>query len=70
MIFRGLYHFSVAYNKGKAEPIKYFAVKENQYLGVVKALRKPVFKLDLSFFLHPLDKCTITSTFHECQTSD
>ncbi|MBG1259280.1 transposase [Nostoc sp. BAE] len=43
MIFRGLYHFSVAYDKGKADdPIKYFAAKENQDLGVVKALRKPV----------------------------
>jgi hypothetical protein len=30
MIFRGLYHFSVAYDKGKAsDPIKYFAAPEN-----------------------------------------
>jgi hypothetical protein len=54
MIFRGLYHFSVAYDKGKADdPIKYFAAQENQDLGVVKALRKPVSKLDLSPFPAP-----------------
>lgn len=54
MIYRGLYHFSVAYDKGKADdPIKYFAAKENQDLGVVKALRKPVSKLDLSPFPAP-----------------
>ncbi len=54
MIFRGLYHFSVAYDKGKADHlIKYFAAKENQDLGVVKALRKPVSKLDLSPFSAP-----------------
>jgi hypothetical protein len=54
MIYRGLYHFSVAYDKSKAEdPIKYFAAKENQDLGVVKALRKPVSKLDLSPFPAP-----------------
>jgi len=55
MLYRGLYHFSVAYDKGKAtDPIKYFAAKENQDLGVVKALRKPVPKLDLSPFPLPL----------------
>ncbi|MEH2150878.1 MAG: hypothetical protein V7K63_22730, partial [Nostoc sp.] len=32
---------------------KYFAAKENQDLGVVKALRKPVSKLDLSPFPAP-----------------
>lgn len=54
MIFRGLYHLSVAYNKGNADdPIKYFAAKENQDLGVVKALRKAVSKLDLSPFPAP-----------------
>jgi hypothetical protein len=58
MVYRGLYHFSVAYDKGKAkDPVKYFAAKENQDLGVVKALRKPVPKLDLSPFpLSPLTK--------------
>jgi hypothetical protein len=54
MIYRGLYHFSVAYDKGKAnDPINYFAAKENQDLGIVKALRKPVAKLDLSPFPLP-----------------
>lgn len=54
MIFRGLYHFSVAYDKGKADdPVKYFAARENQDLGIVKALRKPVSKLDLSPFPAP-----------------
>ncbi len=54
MIFGGLYYFSVAYDKGKAEdPIQYFAAKENQDLGIVKALRKPVSKLDLSPFPTP-----------------
>ncbi|MBD2359589.1 IS4 family transposase [Tolypothrix sp. FACHB-123] len=54
MIFRGLYHFSVANDKGKADdPIKYFAARENQDLGVVKYLRKPVSKMDLSPFPAP-----------------
>jgi hypothetical protein len=54
MIFRGLYHFSVAQEKGKADdPVKYFTAKENQDLGVVKALRKPVSRLDLSPFPTP-----------------
>ena len=54
MIFRGLYHFSVAYDKGKADdPIKYFAARENQDLGVVKYLRRPATKLDLSPFFAP-----------------
>ena len=51
MLYRGLYHFSVAYDKGKAtDPVKYFAAPENQDLGVVKALRKPAPKLNLSPF--------------------
>jgi len=54
MVYRGLYHFSVAYDKGKADdPIKYFATPENQDLGVVKYLRKPVSKLDLSPWTAP-----------------
>lgn len=65
MIYRGLYHFSVAHDKGNADdPIKYLAAPENQDLGVVKALRKPVQKLNLSFFLYPLDKCAILLTCH------
>jgi hypothetical protein len=54
MIFRGLYHFSVANDKGKADdPIKYFAERENQDGCVVKYLRKPVSRLDLSPFPAP-----------------
>jgi hypothetical protein len=41
MVFRGLYHFSQAYKKGKAtNPIKYLSAPENQDLGGVKRLRK------------------------------
>jgi hypothetical protein len=49
MLFRGLYHFTQAYAKGKAtDPIAYFAAPENQDLDVVKPLRKPQKILDLS----------------------
>lgn len=43
MVFRGLYHFSRAYERGEADdPVKYFAAPENQDLGVVKrSPRKP-----------------------------
>lgn len=51
MVYRGLYHFTVAYDKGKAtDPVKYFASPENQDLGVVKSLRKTEQKIDLSPF--------------------
>ena len=41
MIYRGLYHFSVAHQKGLTDdPIKYFAAPENQDLGIVKSIRK------------------------------
>jgi len=41
MLIRGLYHFSVARQKGLADdPVKYFAAPENQDLGVVKRIRK------------------------------
>jgi hypothetical protein len=41
MLTRGLYHFSVARQRGLADdPVKYFAAPENQDLGVVKRLRK------------------------------
>ena len=41
MVFRGLYHFIQAYNRGEAtDPIKYLAAPENCDLGVVKRLRK------------------------------
>lgn len=51
MIYRGLYHFSVAYQKGKAtDPVKYFAAPENQDLGIVKRQRKPNVKLIVAPF--------------------
>ncbi|MBP5977188.1 hypothetical protein HW132_31815 [Brasilonema sp. CT11] len=63
-----MYHFSVAYDKGKAtDTVKYFAARENQDLGVVKALRKPFPKLDLSHAsCIPLDKRAILLTCHGC----
>ncbi len=54
MLYRGLYHFGVAYDKGKAtDPVSYFAAKENRDLDVVKPLRKNVQKIDLSPFPIP-----------------
>lgn len=48
MLHRGFYHFIQAFNKGKAsDPIAYFAAPENQDLGIVKPLRKPILKLNL-----------------------
>jgi hypothetical protein len=71
MIYRGLYHFNVAYQKGLAtDPVKYFASPQNQDLGVVKTKRKPTFKLIVApfpdrqrssphfFFNNPLTNCT------------
>lgn len=41
MVFRSLYYFIQAYNKGEAtDLVKYLAAPENQDLGVVKRLRK------------------------------
>jgi hypothetical protein len=51
MIYRGLYHFSVAYQKGQAtDPVKYFAAPQNQDLGIVKRQRKPNVKLIVAPF--------------------
>lgn len=51
MIYRGLYHFSVAYQKGKAsDPIKYFAAPSNRDLGIVKQQRKANVKLIIAPF--------------------
>ena len=51
MIYRGLYHFSVAYQKGQAtDPVKYFAARENQDLSIVKQQRKPNVKLIVAPF--------------------
>ena len=49
MLFRGLYHFIRAFDKGKAsDPVAYFAAPENQDLAVLKRVRKKIPILDLS----------------------
>jgi hypothetical protein len=51
MLYRGLYHFTRAFDQGKATDIvAYFAAPENRDLGIVKGQRKKVPKLDLSPF--------------------
>lgn len=52
MLFRGIYHFTLARRNGKAshDPIAYFADPNNQDLGVVKRIRAPIPKLDLRPF--------------------
>lgn len=51
MIYRGLYHFYVAHQKGKVtDPVKYFAAPENQNLGIVKRQQKPNVKLIVAPF--------------------
>ncbi len=55
MIFRGLYHFNYAYNKGRAkDPVLFFAAFENKNLDIVKSVRKKPLSLDLSPFPLPL----------------
>jgi hypothetical protein len=73
MIYRGLYHFYVAHQKGKAtDPIKYFAAPENEDLGIVKRQRKPNMKLIVApfpdkqqgteeFFFHAPSKIPLTT---------
>ena len=54
MIWRGLYHFNYAYQKGQAQdPVADLAAPENRDLGVIKALRKPPPKLDFTPFFSP-----------------
>ena len=51
MIYRGLYHFGVANQKGEAtDPVKYFAATENKDLGIVKQKRKNNTKLIVAPF--------------------
>jgi hypothetical protein len=51
MIYRGLYHFSVARQKGLAhDPVTDFAAPENQDLGVVKQKRKRRVRLIIAPF--------------------
>ena len=52
MVWRGLYHFNQAYNRGLAtDPVAYLAAPENRDLGVIKVIRKPPKTLDLSPYL-------------------
>ncbi len=54
MLYRGLYHFTVAHHKGQTDdPVTYFAAPENQDLGVIKRSRKPPETLDLAPFPKP-----------------
>jgi hypothetical protein len=73
MIYRGLYHFYVAHQKGLAsDPVKYFAAGENQDLGIVKQQRKPHVKLIVApfperqgspseFFFQPFSQTPLTT---------
>ena len=48
MVWRGLYHFNDAYNRGLAtDPVAYLAAPENRDLSVVKTIRKPPKIIDL-----------------------
>ena len=73
MIYRGMYHFYVAHQKGQAtDPIKYFAAPENKDLGIVKRQRKHNVKLIVApfpekekgsntfFFKPPLTTCLVS----------
>ena len=73
MIYRGLYHFSVAHQKGLTDdPIKYFAASENQDLGIVKSIRNTPVRLIIApfperqknssnFFFSPIYQTLLTS---------
>jgi hypothetical protein len=51
MIYRGLYHFTMAHQKGKAtDPVKYFADPQNRDLGIIKQKQKPNVKLIVAPF--------------------
>jgi hypothetical protein len=51
MIYRGLDHFTMADQKGKAtDPVKYFADLQNRDLGIIKQKRKPNVKLIVAPF--------------------
>ena len=51
MVFRGLYHFVQAFDRGQADdPIAYLAAPQNKDLGVVKGQRQKIPKLDLAPF--------------------
>ena len=61
MLYRRLYHFTIAYDKGLAtNPVSYFAAPKNQDLAVVKILRKPLAELYLS--PHPTSDLTFATS--------
>ncbi len=74
MIYRGLYHFSVAAHQGLTNhPVQYFADDKNRDLGIVKRQRKPSIKLIIApfperqhgsdqFFFHPEPKSLLTTS--------
>jgi hypothetical protein len=80
MIYRGLYHSTMAHQKGKVtDPVRYFADPQNPDLGIIKQKRKPNVKLivapfpalqrgtDRFFFIflqEPLDKRLSALTCH------
>lgn len=54
MLFRGLYHFTVAAHQGKAtDPLSYFTAPENKDLGIVKRLPKAKQSQRLNLSPHP-----------------
>jgi uncharacterized membrane protein len=56
MVWRGLYHFNHAYQRGLAtDPVAYLAAPENRDLGVVKAIRKTPKMLDLQPYFKNMD---------------
>ncbi len=40
MVFRGLYHYSVAYRQRKSEDVVQFLAEHAKLLGIVKRVRK------------------------------
>lgn len=55
MVWRGLYHFNDAYNRGLAtDPIAYLAAPENRDLSVIKTIRKPPKQLDCTPYFNAL----------------
>ena len=55
MVWRGLYHFNDAYNRGLAnDPVAYLAAPENRDLGVIKTIRNLPKPLDFSPYFKTL----------------
>jgi Transposase DDE domain len=49
MVYRGLYHFNYAANHGKAsDPVAFLGGERHKRLGIIKSLRKPEVRLNLS----------------------